>query len=308
MPLDIIDPSHDTPIALPQVAILAGQLAPSTIKMYERDFRAYVAFAGSAEAALLPATLARWRAHLASETDYSPNTINRMLSSVKRVIQEGVKQGYITNIEIADAFERVDGVKTKALKDRLKPNARTPISPEDMRRLCDAPDRSTLIGLRDHALLHTLASSGLRVSEAATLTKRQIIAKKGGYVLRIIGKNDTEPRDAPLKREAYQLMMAWLEKRPVPSEYIFTSFEGRGERPTGKPISAVGAWQVVQQYAEALGLSHIKPHDFRRFVGTELAKKDVRKAQKALGHKRIDTTVRHYVLDELEVGLTDDLY
>jgi hypothetical protein len=43
-------------------------------------------------------------------------------------------------------------------------------------------------------------------------------------------------------------------------------------------------------------------------VGTQLAKKDIRKAQKALGHKRIDTTAKHYILDELEEGLTDDLY
>jgi integrase/recombinase XerD len=52
----------------------------------------------------------------------------------------------------------------------------------------------------------------------------------------------------------------------------------------------------------------VKPHDFRRFVGTQLAKEDIRQAQKALGHKRIDTTAAHYVLDELEPNLTDDLY
>ena len=43
-------------------------------------------------------------------------------------------------------------------------------------------------------------------------------------------------------------------------------------------------------------------------VSTQLAKQDIRKAQKALGHKRIDTTARQYVLDELEAGLTDNLY
>ncbi len=52
----------------------------------------------------------------------------------------------------------------------------------------------------------------------------------------------------------------------------------------------------------------ITPHDLRRFVDTQLAKRDNRKAQKALGHKRIDTTAQHYMLDELEEGLTDDLY
>jgi integrase/recombinase XerD len=93
--------------------------------------------------------------------------------------------------------------------------------------------------------------------------------------------------------------MDWMAHRPVQSEFIFTSFGGRGDRCASKPISAVGAWLAVQKYAEQIGLSHITPHDFRRFVGTQLARKDIRQAQKALGHKRIDTTARHYVLDEL---------
>ncbi|MFN8471411.1 MAG: tyrosine-type recombinase/integrase [Anaerolineae bacterium] len=288
--------------------ILAGQLAPSSIKMYRRDFQAYLAFAGSLESALRPDTLARWRAHLAAETDLSPNTINRMLSSVKRVVAEAVKQGYIRNPELAEDFAAIDGVKVKALKDRLKPHARTPITAEDMRRLCDAPDTTTMIGLRDRALLHTLASSGMRITEAATLKRSQISQKGKSYVVSIMGKNDIEPRQAPLRREANKYILEWLKARPVESEYVFTSFEGRGERLTAKPLSAVGAWRVVQHYAEAVGLEHIKPHDFRRFVGTELARRDIRQAQKALGHKRIDTTARHYVLDELEPGLTDDLY
>jgi integrase len=45
-------------------------------------------------------------------------------------------------------------------------------------------------------------------------------------------------------------------------------------------------------YADQVGLSHIKPHDFRHFVGTQLAKRDIRTAQTALGHTRIDTTVQ----------------
>ncbi len=74
------------------------------------------------------------------------------------------------------------------------------------------------------------------------------------------------------------------------------------------PLSTVNVWCTVQGYADQVGLSHIKPHDFRRFVGTQLAKRDSRAAQKALGHTRIDTTAQHYVLDELEEGLTDDVY
>jgi integrase len=99
-----------------------------------------------------------------------------------------------------------------------------------------------------------------------------------------------------------------IQRRPVLSEYIFTSFSTRGALPSPDPISEVTVWNIVQRYADQCGLHHIKPHDFRRFVGTQLASKDIRKAQKALGHKRIDTTAKHYVLDDLEIGLTDNLY
>ncbi len=92
------------------------------------------------------------------------------------------------------------------------------------------------------------------------------------------------------------------------SPYLFTSFGGRGQWASAKPLSPVTVWCTVQGYADQLDLSHIKPHDVRRFVGTQLARRDIRKAQKALGHKRIDTTAQHYVLDELEPGLTDHLY
>jgi site-specific recombinase XerD len=299
--------SGDAPLPRFDATILAGQLAPSSIAMYERDFRAYLRFAGAFDAATNAATLAQWRAHLAQETDKSPNTINRMISAVKRLMREAAIQGFLSH-EAAAAFEHISGVKMAALKDRIKPNARVRIEPADMRELCESPETERLIGLRDTALLAALASSGLRVAELATLTKKQIRAKGSSYVISVRGKNDVEFRDAPLSREAYGLIGSWLEVRPVQSAYVFTAFDGRGQRLSSRPMSPAAVWKVVRQYAELTGLDDVKPHDFRRFVGTQLARKDIRKAQKALGHKRIETTARHYVLDELESGLTDDLY
>ena len=72
-------------------------------------------------------------------------------------------------------------------------------------------------------------------------------------------------------------------------------------------MTTVAVWQTVQQYANQCDLAAIKPHDFRRFVGTQLARANIRQAQQALGHKSIETTARHYDLNELEVGLTDTL-
>ncbi len=300
-------------VSLPfDTALLAGQLRDSSRAMYARDIAAYLQFAGSAETALDAATFARWRAALvAHPRQYSPNTIKRMLSAVRRLMAEAAQQGYIAH-DTASAFADRRGVNVKALKERLKPYARTYIAPEDMRRLAARPDTSTLKGKRDAALLHTLASSGIRLSEAASLKQAQIkpasVNGKQGYILEVCGKTDEQPREAPLSAEAYAAIMAWLAARPVDSAYVFTAMNGRGNRWTGRPMAEENIEKTIRQYAEALGLAHVKPHDFRRFVGTQLAREDIRKAQKALGHKSIETTARHYVLDKLEPGWTDHLY
>jgi integrase/recombinase XerC len=290
--------------------MLAGQLAPSSIAMYERDMRAYLAFAVTADSAVKAETLARWRAHLANETSLSPNTINRMLSAVKRVMNEAAAQGYLST-EQAAAFALVAGVRTAALKDRVKSNARVRIEPADMRTVCESPDGERSIGVRDAALLATLASGALRVSELVHLQIKDIRRKGSSYIVMVLGKNDVEEREAPLSREAASRIHNWLQERArlgITSEFVFTAFDGRGNRITDRPLSTTAVWQIVRKYAGEAGLHDVKPHDFRRFVGTQLARKDIRQAQKALGHKRLETTARHYVLDELEPGLTDGLY
>lgn len=295
-------------------SILAGQVRASTIAMYRKAFRAYTEFAGSWAAVLDPATLARWRTELSGQA-LSPNSINRMLSSVRAVIKSAGEQGYVT-ADLAQRFDAVRGVKVAAMKDKLKDHARTRITPADMRRLCDAPDATKLVGKLHRALLLTMASSGARISEIVTLKPAQIEqrtqGKKTGFVILVSGKTDTGSREAPLSVEAYQAIQTWLAARAsagVASEWIFTGFSGRGSRgPRTEHITTEAAWQTVKRYAAVCDLIHVKPHDFRRFVGTSLAKVDARQAQKALGHKDINTTFKHYVLDEMEVGLTDGLF
>jgi integrase/recombinase XerD len=294
-----------------QASILAGQLSQSSIDMYQRDFQAYVQWAMDAALDVFDAnTLAQWRTVLALETGLSPNTINRMVSAVKRLMQEAVSHGHTTQ-EVASAFVNVRGVKVGALKERTKQTARTRISPEEMAHMVKCPGTVTLVGLRDTALLHTLASSGLRASELASLTPAQVVTQGNGYLLRVRGKNETEYADAHLSPRAYGAIQVWLIARPVASEYIFTSFEGRGDsRLSSKPMTEVAVWQTITKYADLAGLKNVKPHDIRRFVGTRIYKdtKDPVKAQKALRHKRLETTVRHYIMDDIEVGLTDNLY
>jgi integrase/recombinase XerD len=303
-----LEPIRNAEVTIPfGVDILAGTLTQSSQAVYKRDFAAYVRYAGNAWQDVT--TFARWRTALSQDSrEYSPNTINRMLSAVKRLMREAASQGYVTH-ELAESFEQVPGVMVKAMKSRLRPHNRTRIAPIDMRKLSNAPGTDTLVGLRDTALLLTLASSGLRASELASLTQGQIRETDKGYLLSILGKNETEYEDAPLSREAYEAIQTWLNARKVVSAFIFTSFAGRGDgRLTHEPMTSVAVWQTITKYAQQVGLDNVKPHDLRRFLGTNLAKQDIRKAQKALRHKSIETTARHYVLDDLEAGLTDNLF
>ncbi len=295
---------------LPSPQLLAGRLAASTVAIYTWDCTAYVAFCGYDSTVVLAAeTLRRWRTYLVQDTVLSPHTINRMLAAVKRVMREGAVQGLVAR-EVAEAFRQVEGVSVAALRHRLKAQARVRITPAQMRQLCEAPALQRLLGVRDRALLLTLATSGCRISEVVALTPAQVTPRDGSYFLQVLGKRQHTPREAPLSHEAAAAIQAWLARRGEgrPDTALFTRFVGGGWRPTLQPLSVSSAWRVVHKYALQCGLAHVKPHDFRRFVGTELAKRDLRQAQKALGHQRLETTVQHYVLDELQPGLTEHLF
>ncbi len=307
-------------------SILAGTKSPNSISQYRMHFAAYCSFAGDWQTALQAPTLARWRQYLyetgytlkdGSQRSYSVSAINQRLAAIRGVMAEAAQQGYISH-EAAQQFRHVKGLKLVANKDRKRATARTAITPAQMRAIVDQPDTSTLAGKMHRALLLTLAGSGLRITEAISLRSDQIRwdtnedTGESGWVVDVAGKNKETEEPRALSTEAYQAVQAWLAARgaaSVDSPYIYTSFGGRGDRnPSTKPIDRVSAWAMVVRYATKAGVPNVKPHDFRRFVGTRLARKDIRLAQKQLGHKRLETTAAHYVLDGAPVGATEGLF
>jgi integrase len=321
--IDAADNARIQAIGYFDTSILAGTKSANTIEQYKMHFTAYCRFAGTFTNAKKPTTLAQWRQSLYNDgyslndgtiKQYSVAAINQRLAAIRGVMQEAAQQGYISH-EVAEQFKHVKGLKQVANKERRKSHARTAISKADMQRIVDAPDANTAAGMMHRALLLTLATCGMRISEAVSLKIADLQFETNedgsGWVALVLGKNMEKPEPRPLGKQAKAAIDAWLEVRAglnVTSEYIFTGFGGRGSRnPSDKAINRVSAWEAVQRYAKALDLDHIKPHDFRRFVGTQLAKKDIRLAQKQLGHKRLETTASHYVLDAVALGVTDNL-
>ena len=87
-----------------------------------------------------------------------------------------------------------------------------------------------------------------------------------------------------------------------------TASRGVGKLAVSRARPAAVSPSAGCQYALQCGIMHVKLHAFCRFVGTELARRNLRQAQRALGHQRLETTVQHYVLDELQPELTEGLY
>ena len=127
-------------------SILAGQVSPSTRKQYTEDFFDYLRFARNAQYALDSAIFSQWRTDLVErmylipdkdspgemvEKQLSPNTINRMLAAVRHMMMEA-KEKKLIPPGTFEQFNRVRGVSVKGLKDRLKPNARVRITPQEM--------------------------------------------------------------------------------------------------------------------------------------------------------------------------------
>ena len=305
-----------------------SNVSESSRAVYWRHWEEYLQFAdANGRNWSDPSTLVQWRGRLVNVgldgagAPLCVRSINLRLSGVRSTIANAADSGHIDR-SIAAAVKTVRGVTAKALKDangpaRSRPNARTYIAPADMVRLVNAPDCTIASGTMHHALLLFLAETGVRISEARTLTVNQIrwgVDDDGrqGWQCWVAGKNKVDPTPRALGARAKLAIDAWLARRSslgIDSQFVFTRFDGRGDsRATGETMTSASAWKLVRRYASAVGLADIKPHDFRRFVGTQIARKDIRLAQKQLGHADVSTTIRNYVLDSGPVGVTDDLF
>lgn len=304
----------DLAVHFPGVTLLQSRLAPLSFEDYLADATLYLRFCeGKAKRIVDPQALLEWREYMVHHTTYSPNTINRRLMAIKAMVKASVKAERFDPAK-ALKFDSVEIVKLISLRHRLKQNARVRLEPEDVRRLCTLPDPTTMLGLRDRVLLNVLASTGCRILEAVNIERRDIWyrAKDKSYFVQVVGKGKTEPRQAPLSRQAYEWIQRWLSVRDalLPTcGPLMTAIEPYTDRPLGHRIQTDTARYRLKLYAEQAGLEHVTPHQMRRFVGTQLTERyGLRVAQLALGHASPDVTARFYVLDELPGGVTDGLF
>lgn len=164
------------------------------------------------------------------------------------------------------------------------------ISKEELERLLDAPDKKSLKGLRDRAILELLFSTGLRVSELASLN-RDIDLDKDELSIR--GKGD-KVRVVFLSERAKDAIREYMDKRSDLDEALFVSLH-RDPSKTNKDsrLSSRSIERIVKRASIKAGISKkVTPHVIRHSFATDLLQNgaDLRSVQALLGHSHISTT------------------
>ena len=157
----------------------------------------------------------------------------------------------------------------------------------DLERFLAAPAQNSLRGLRDKAILETLFSTGLRISELCDLD-RYINLNRGEISVR--GKGE-KIRVVFLSDRARAAIKNYLEKRNDPLEHLFVSITKSGKiigKITSRAIQRLGEF-----YRRKAGITKkITPHQIRHQFATDLLINgaDLRSVQELLGHSNISTT------------------
>jgi site-specific recombinase XerD len=165
---------------------------------------------------------------------------------------------------------------------------------EEVLAILKQPDRSTLEGQRDHALLALLYNTGARIQEALDLCPSHLRLDSPAQA-KLYGKGRKE-RICPLWPETAELLAALRARQPRPDgEPLFVNRYGR-------PLGAAGVRYKLAEYVRAaaeelpsLRQKRVSPHTFRHTAGVELvaAGVDIAVIRSLFGHVSLDTTMQY---------------
>ena len=176
------------------------------------------------------------------------------------------------------------------VKKRSRP-AMCYMEAEEISAVIREPDRSSLEGQRDHALLAFLYNTGARIQEALDVCPRAIHFESPAYV-ELLGKG-RKSRISPLWPETVDVLKALLRRQPrADDQPIFVNRYGQPLGGAGVRFKLKQYVQAAAQHVPSLATKRVTPHTWRHSVGVQLvaAGVDVTVIRNWLGHARLDTT------------------
>ncbi|MCB9797552.1 MAG: site-specific tyrosine recombinase XerD [Alphaproteobacteria bacterium] len=258
------------------------RLADNSVAAYARDLAELSRFLEQEQGVTRPAQvtrdhLTRYMAYLL-DTGRSLRTAGRHRVAFRQLFR------FLVREELLEA-------DPSALVEAPRPPRTLPgvLSEAQIDALLSAPATDTPIGQRDAAMLETMYSAGLRVSELVQLRREQLRLEPGYLIAK--GKGDKE-RIVPLGDRAAALIAAYMRGARTlldpafESPWVFLS-------PRGGCLTRGAFWYRVKGYARQAGVrANVSPHKLRHSFATHLINHgaDLRSVQLMLGHADISTT------------------
>jgi len=211
---------------------------------------------------------------------YSKSTLARKIATLRSFYKFLVKRNYLSNNPVV-------AIRTPKQEKKLPKF----LEYEEVQRLLEAPLTTNWLGARDRAILETLYSTGVRVSELVSLNMEDVDFL--GEVIHVRGKGKKE-RISPIGSAALRSIQDYIEFRTRRAESN-DNFDAKVlfVNKHGKRLSTRSVRRKMDKYLKIVGLDpSISPHTLRHSFATHMLDNgaDLRSVQELLGHQSLSTT------------------
>lgn len=255
-------------------------LSENTQSSYRRDLMLFAVWLGERNANLLSLSRLLFQQYLVWRVaeSFKASSTARVVSCLKNFYHYLQREQKITESPLEGV---VSPKQQKSLPKTL--------TEHEVESLLNAPDTSSVLGLRDKAMLELLYASGLRVSELVAIKVDEVNRNLGA--IRVIGKGNKE-RLVPTGETALYWMLEYLDRSRrellagSAEDILFPSQRGR-------KMTRQTFWHRVKKYAVEIGIEkELSPHVLRHAFATHLLNHgaDLRVVQMLLGHSSLSTT------------------
>jgi site-specific recombinase XerD len=217
---------------------------------------------------------------------YSPATTNKMLTALKRVLQEALKLELISEKDYKGATDLRPVPGSKGLKGRA-------LSRDEIAALLSVCQHdSSPTGVRDAALIAILRGSGVRRRELVNLDLKDFDPSTGAIEVKD-GKGGKD-RTVYLSSQAIRVVLNWLKVRGDARGPLLCPVN-KGKRVTLKRLTSQAVLFILQKRGEEAGVAAFSTHDFRRTFISDLldAGVDLVTVQRLAGHSDPSTSSRY---------------
>ena len=250
-------------------------------------------FLFAASRPLTRALLMEWRAAM---NKLSPSTVNVRLSAMRKLVTEARRNGMLGAEEAANLTE-IPNIPEKGTR------LGNWLTREQAKELLAVPDRSTIKGKRDYAILALLVGCALRRQELAELDVEKIQMREGRWVIVDLRGKGGRVRTVAIPIWVKHAIDAWIIAGNVEDGRLLRPVL-KGGKVKGETLTDWSIWSVVERSAKEIGIERFGAHDLRRTCAKLCRKNggDLEQIKFLLGHSSIQTTER-YLGSEQEIAI-----